>query len=71
MNKEMTLEEALEYTKEQMRVQCRATLASINHQCAYEGHSLSEYKEAYDACKEFLRYGYFPSCYNEQDKDDD
>lgn len=56
-------------TKEDMRIKCRKNIASINQKCAYGGESFSKYKDCFEASKEFLRYGSFPSCYSEADNE--
>jgi hypothetical protein len=52
----------IQNTKDQISKQCRSNIDRIHQKCAYEGESFSDHKECYDASKEWLRYGGFPSC---------
>ena len=52
----------IEKTKNDMRQRCRDNIDRINHLCAYEGESFNTHKDCFEASKEFLRHGSFPSC---------
>jgi len=54
-------------TKEEMRDRCRKNIEDINQRCAYGGESFSKFKDAFEASKEYLRHGCFPSCYGDPD----
>ena len=59
----MTDQEIIEDVKNRMKEQCKRNIDRINQKCAYEGESFSDHKDCFEASKEFLRYGSFPSCY--------
>lgn len=57
------IEKFIEKTKNEMKDRCRKNIESINQKCAFGGESFAKYKDCFEASKEFLRYGGFPSCY--------
>ena len=57
------IERFIEKTKEEMKERCRKNIDSINEKCAFGGESFAKHKGCFEASKEFLRYGGFPSCY--------
>ena len=60
--REMSTEEMLDETKKRMKAQCRQNIDRINAACAYDGESFNNHKDCFEASKEFLRHGSFPSC---------
>ncbi len=55
----MNIEEIMQKTKDEMSDRCRRNIEEINYICAYNGGSFSEYKDCFNASKEWLRNGTF------------